>query len=186
LGDGVLAVFSTVTDAVLCAIAIQKSCDNIPNLLLRIGIHLGEIVFEDNDVFGDGVNIAARLQALAPIGGVWISESVYKNVSNRKDIQTRFVREEMLKNVKDLVQVYEVIINQPSAQYESSIKPEPIKKTFEKSIAVLPFVNMSNDPEQEYFGDGMAEEIINSLYHLKDLKVAGRTSSFQFKEKILT
>jgi len=82
IGDGVLASFSTATDAVMCAIEIQRACKDIDELKLRIGIHLGEVVFEDNDVFGDGVNIASRLQTLAPIGGIWISEAVYKNVSN--------------------------------------------------------------------------------------------------------
>src|SRR6476659_2896269 len=83
LGDGVLASFSTVTNAVLCAIEIQKACNDTDDLKLRIGIHLGEVVFEDNDVFGDGVNIASRLQALAPIGRIWISESIYNNISNK-------------------------------------------------------------------------------------------------------
>src|SRR4030095_8538259 len=79
IGDGVLASFPTVSDAVLCASEIQKTCNDIIDLKLRIGIHLGEVMFEDNDVFGDGVNIASRLQAIAPIGGIWISEAVYKN-----------------------------------------------------------------------------------------------------------
>ena len=78
LGDGVLASFQTVTDAVLCAGSIQYACDALPDLKLRIGIHLGDVVFENNDVFGDGVNIASRLQALAPVGGIWVSESVHK------------------------------------------------------------------------------------------------------------
>ncbi|HET9825905.1 MAG TPA: adenylate/guanylate cyclase domain-containing protein, partial [Chitinophagaceae bacterium] len=94
IGDGVLASFHAATDAVQCAISIQQSCNNTPDLKLRIGIHLGEVVFEGNDVFGDGVNISSRLQAVAPIGGIWISESVYKNISNKKEIRTRFVREE--------------------------------------------------------------------------------------------
>lgn len=92
IGDGVLASFHTVIDAVMCSIEIQKACNNINDLKLRIGIHLGDVVFEDNDVFGDGVNIASRLQALAPIDGIWISESVYKNVLNKKEIKTKFVK----------------------------------------------------------------------------------------------
>ncbi len=84
MGDGVLASFSTVTDAVICAREIQKICNENKQFLLRIGIHQGEVVFEDNDVFGDGVNIASRLQALAPVGGIWISEAVYNNVANKK------------------------------------------------------------------------------------------------------
>ena len=85
IGDGILVSFHTVTDAVLCASEIQNACNNIDDLKLRIGIHLGEVVFEDNDVFGDGVNIASRLQVSAPIGGIWISEPVYNNVANKKD-----------------------------------------------------------------------------------------------------
>src|SRR4051794_24850440 len=84
LGDGVLASFPTVTDAVQCAIQIQKGCNQNHSFKLRIGIHLGDVIFEDGDVFGDGVNIASRIQAMAPIGGIWISESVYNNVSNKK------------------------------------------------------------------------------------------------------
>jgi len=181
IGDGVLASFHAVTDAVQCAISIQQSCNNIPDLKLRIGIHLGEVVFEDNDVFGDGVNIASRIQALAPIGGIWISEPVYNNVANKKEIKTKFAHTEILKNVKDPVRIYEVITNETFSGQVDSVVKEPKKKSLEKSIAVLPFVDMSATHDQEYLGDGLAEEILNSLVHLKDLKVAGRTSSFQFK-----
>lgn len=185
LGDGVLATFSTVTDAVNCACSIINGCKPINGLRLRIGIHHAEVVFENDDVFGDGVNIASRLQSLAPIGGISISEAVRNNVANRKEIKTRFISEETLKHVKEPVRIYEVIIDD-AATAQGSIKSaykDAMKVIPEKSIAVLPFINMSNDPEQEYFSDGMAEEILNSLSHLKDLKVAGRTSSFQFKGK---
>jgi TolB-like protein/Flp pilus assembly protein TadD len=136
-------------------------------------------------VFGDGVNIASRLQALAPAGGIWVSEAVYQNVANKTGVATTFVGEKALKNVKEPVRVYEVRPKNDEAESSELHllqKNEP-KAAPPKSIAVLPFVNMSNDPEQEYFSDGMAEELINSLNHLKDLKVAGRTSSFQFKGK---
>ena len=102
IGDGVLASFSTVSDAVYCAGTIQKAFENEPDLKLRIGIHQGEVVFEGNDVFGDGVNIASRLEPLAPIGGILVSESVNRNLGNKKGIETFFIREEALKNVKDL------------------------------------------------------------------------------------
>lgn len=183
LGDGVLASFNTVTDAIQCAISMQQACMNLPDLKLRIGIHLGEVLFEDKDVFGDGVNIASRIQTLAPVGGIWISEAVHDNISNKKGIESRFVKEETLKNVKDPVRIYELVVDHSTRLIPNpagaSLHPTP--RTFEKSIAVLPFVNMSNDPNQEYFSDGIAEEIRNSLAHLRDLKVAGRTSSFQFK-----
>ena len=184
LGDGVLASFNSVSDAVAAAIKVQDTCNAAKDFQLRIGIHLGEVVFENDDVFGDGVNIAARIQAAAPAGGILISEVVQKLIANKHELQTKFVREEALKNVKETVRLYEVITKSRS---ESDLcfpsdknSSQAIRK---KSIAVLPFVNMSNDPEQDYFSDGMSEEILNSLAHLKDLKVAGRTSSFQFKGK---
>ncbi len=179
IGDGVLASFSTVTDAVLCAIEIQETCGCIPELKLRIGIHLGEVVFENNDVFGDGVNIASRLQALAPVGGIWVSDSVHKNVSNKKEIKTKFVRAAMLKNVKEEVHIYEIMMTQNTIVTTEG----QLKNTHLNSIAVLPFTNMSSDPEQEFFSDGISEEIINMLVQVPNLKVTGRTSSFSFKRK---
>ena len=185
LGDGVLATFSSITDAVNCASAIIRGCKAVNGLKLRIGIHHAEVIFQNNDVFGDGVNVASRLQAVAPMGGIYISEAVRNNVANRKEFQTRFIGEETLKHVKESIRIYEVIIDDaPGSQEQvNSSFREPVKSRTEKSIAVLPFINMSNDPDQEFFSDGMAEEILNSLSHLKDLKVAGRTSSFQFKGK---
>ncbi len=182
LGDGVLACFNTVSDAVNAAIKIQEATNAARNFQLRIGIHLGEVVFENEDVFGDGVNIASRIQAIANPGTIYISESVYNNISNKQEIDSRFVRQETLKNVKEPVRIYEVITS-AATEVSHLILKEQAPKTPEKSIAVMSFVNMSNDPEQEYFSDGIAEEIINSLAHLKKLKVAGRTSSFQFKGK---
>jgi adenylate cyclase len=187
LGDGVLASFQTVTDAVACANKIQQACSDIHDLKLRIGIHLGEVVFEDNDVFGDGVNIASRLQALAPIGGIYISEAVFRNIENKKGMETEFVKEEILKNVKHPVKIYQLKIQTPynpvKYGFSSPDKINTQKGANEKSIAVLPFVNMSNDLEQEYFSDGISEEIINTLVQHTKLRVAGRTSAFSFKGK---
>jgi adenylate cyclase len=184
LGDGVLSTFSTITDAVNCACSIVEATSQIDGLKLRIGIHHAEVVFENDDVFGDGVNIASRLQSIAPVGSICISEAVRNNINNRKEIKTRFFKEETLKHVKEPIRIYEVLISGTDSS-EPPIKSDrrDLRTVPEKSIAVLPFLNMSNDPEQEYFSDGMAEEILNSLSHLKDLKVAGRTSSFQFKGK---
>jgi TolB-like protein/class 3 adenylate cyclase len=182
MGDGTLSTFPTVTDAVQCACAILKECKEVDGLELRMGIHLGEVMMEDGDIFGDGVNIASRLQSNAPVGAIWVSEPVHNNISNKKGILTRFVREETLRNVKEPVRVYEVTLDNDAAFAPAiSTSPKATSQAPEKSIAVMAFVNMSNDPEQEYFSDGMAEEILNSISHLKDLKVAGRTSSFQFK-----
>jgi TolB-like protein len=191
IGDGVLICFSTATDAVLCAGHIQQSSNTKPQLRLRIGIHVGDIIVDNDDIFGDGVNIAARLQTQAKEGGICISEMVRSNVSNKKGITATFMKEELLKNVKDPVKMYEVEIDF-SLLYDDKTEEPPQKatagkqepgKASNKSIAVLPFVNMSKDPDQEYFSDGITEEILNSLSHVKALRVAGRTSSFYFKGK---
>jgi TolB-like protein/class 3 adenylate cyclase/Tfp pilus assembly protein PilF len=179
LGDGVMASFPTVSDAVNAAIKIQEGCNAANDFKLRIGIHLGEVVFEDDDVFGDGVNIAARIQSAASPGSIFISEAVNNNVSNKKEIETRFVKEEILKNVSQPVRMYQVLY----AGSEIIIAEKTLIPIAEKSIAVLPFVNMSNDQEQEYFSDGISEEIINMLVQAPGLKVIGRTSSFAFKGK---
>jgi adenylate cyclase len=187
LGDGVLASFQTGTDAVKCANQIQLACLNSKDLSLRIGIHLGEVIFENNDIFGDGVNIASRLQTLAPIGGIYISEAVFRNIENQKDIETEFVKQEILKNVKHPVNIYQLKLISPIKLITDTEnrpnKPDSRKTPSHRSIAVLPFVNMSNDIEQEYFSDGISEEIINSLVRLSQLRVVGRTSSFSFKGK---
>lgn len=180
LGDGVMASFSTVSEAVNAALKIQEGCNLASHYQLRIGIHHGEVVFENDDIFGDTVNIAARIQATANPGCIYVSESVQNNISNKKDILSNFVKEESLKNVEEPVRIYEVLI---SSIIASSAEKPTQKHSIDKSIAVLPFANMSSDPEQEYFSDGIAEEIINSLVHIKDLKIAGRTSSAQFKGK---
>lgn len=180
MGDGVMASFNTVSDAVNAAIKIQEAYNTLKDFQLRIGIHLGEVVFENNDVFGDGVNIASRIQASAPPGSVYISESVYHNVINKKDFHAKFIKEENLKNVKEPVRIYEIITSRAITSTNSNLKEQS-----DKSIAVLPFANMSNDPEQEYFCDGICEEILNSLAQLKNLRVIARTSTFSFKGKNL-
>ena len=185
LGDGVLASFNTVSDAVYAAIKIQDACNASGKFLLRIGIHLGDVLFENDDVFGDGVNIASRIQAIATPGRIYISESVHNNISNKKEITSRFVREENLKNVKETIRIYEVFESNQQATGRPSIDHSVVTGNSEKSIAVLPFVNMSNDPEQEYFCDGISEEIMNALAQLDNLRVIARTSAFSFKGKNL-
>jgi adenylate cyclase len=182
LGDGVMASFPTVSDAVNAAIKIQEACNAAKEFQLRIGIHLGEVVFENNDVFGDGVNIASRIQSAAQPGSIYISEPVYQNVFNKKGIHTKFIKEEKLKNVKDAIGIYEVITS-GTANSDMAILSKKSKESAGKSIVVLPFVNMSNDLEQEYFCDGISEEIINSLTQLNNLRVISRTSAFTFKNK---
>jgi adenylate cyclase len=223
LGDGVLASFRTATDAVFCAAAIHQACNKIEALKLRIGIHLGEVIFENNDVFGDGVNIASRLQAMASPGSTWVSEAVYKNLVNKKEISSEFIKEEHLKNVTEPVKVYEITVKEISGflpdnikvykeqrRTDSSLKKKRLiipavilfivllaayfiffrnqpgtvaadQATPEKSIAVLPFVNMSGDKEQEYFSDGITEDIITQVSRISDLKVIARTAVMQYK-----
>ena len=113
LGDGVMASFHAVSDAVAAAIEIQGACNRAKDFQLRIGIHLGEVVFENEDVFGDGVNIASRIQAIANPGSIYISESVYKSISNKKDFQVKYVKEEKLKNVTEKVKIFQVILPIP-------------------------------------------------------------------------
>ena len=172
MGDGTLTSFPTASEAVYCALEIQDKLKDNNDLNLRIGIHVGEIILEDGDVFGDGVNIASRLEALAPDGGIYISEVVFRNIENKKDFNAQFVKEETLKNVQHPVKIY---------QLGPTSNTSPILEITDQSIAVLPFVNMSNDPDQEYFSEGISEEIINTIVQLPNLRVVGRTSSFSFK-----
>ncbi len=181
LGDGTMISFTTVSDAVNAAVKIMEACKKTQEFQLRIGIHLGEVVFENEDVFGDGVNIASRIQTVAKPGCIYVSESVHHNVFNKKEISTKFISEETLKNVKNPVRIYEVTLENSSSHSTENL-PKNIQ---ERSIAVLPFTNMSSDPEQEFFSDGISEEIINMLTQVLELKVAGRTSSFSFKGKSL-
>ena len=183
-GDGCLLLFNSSVNAVLFAKLLQNDFSISPRLPVRIGIHMGDVLLNEGNVFGDVVNIAARIQALAPPGCIYISETVHENTKNKKEINSRFIKQELLKNVKSPVSIYEIPTGAVEVNY--SVSPAPVKSYFiapVNSIAVLPFLNMSNDPEQEYFSEGMAEEIINSLAHLQDLKVAGRMSTFQFKGK---
>ena len=179
LGDGVMASFNTVSDAVNAAVKIQEACNVAKDFQLRIGIHQGEVVFENDDVFGDAVNIAARVQAAAAPGCIFISETVHHNISNKSEIKSQFIKEEKLKNVSQPVRMYQVLFAGSEIIEEEKLTVPSI----EKSIAVLPFANMSSDPEQEFFSDGISEEIINVLAQVPGLKVIGRTSSFAFKGK---
>jgi TolB-like protein len=189
-GDGTLSIFSSVVQAVECAVKMQHMFQQMPLVPVRMGLHVGDIMMNDGDVFGDGVNVASRIESLGIAGSVLISDKVNDEIHNHPELKTFSVGKYFLKNIEREVEVF-------ALNNEGLVKPVPNSlkgKTQEKkshhsalapkkSVAVLPFVNMSNDPDQEYFSDGIAEEILNSLSHLNDLKVAGRTSSFQFKGK---
>jgi adenylate cyclase len=182
LGDGVLASFNTVSDAVSAALKIQEACKAASDFQLRIGIHLGEVVFENDDVFGDGVNIASRIQAIANPGSVYVSESVYKNISNKQGIETKFIKQVALKNVKESVRIYEVLVKgiQPTSLSKKDYQ-SPVNNISDTNLAVLPFINISNDPEQEYFSDGLTEELISNLSRLKHIRIVSRTTSMKYK-----
>ena len=179
IGDGILASFPLASNAVRCAVEIQKKSKE-QEIPLKIGIHQGEVVFVGSDIIGDSVNIASRLQEEAQNGSIIISTSVYRDIRNKADIKTKFFAEKTFKNVGEPINIYKVL----NEEYEIEDKTEMSKSDDrQSSIAVLPFVNMSNDHEQEYFCDGMTEEIINALTHVESLKVIARTSSFMFKGK---
>jgi len=185
-GDGLLVEFASVVDAVRCAVAVQQAmperntsvaADN--HIELRIGINLGDVIVEGDDLYGDGVNIAARIEALADAGGVFVSNTVHDHVRDRLPFVFEDLGEQQVKNIARPVRVYRV--RDPGAAAASK-PPAPVLPLPDKpSIAVLPFANMSGDPEQEYFADGMVEEIITALSRIRWLFVIARNSSFTYK-----
>jgi adenylate cyclase len=184
-GDGILAEFPSVVSAVECASAIQRGMRtrnrDVPDdrrIQLRIGINLGDVIVRDDDLFGDGVNIAARLESVARPGGIAVSQSVRDHVGNKLDLLFRDKGDQLLKNIADPVRVYDVVLEPgaPDAALDS-----PMMMSDKPSIAILPFTNMSGDPEQEYFSDGIAEDIITDLSKISNLFVVGRNTSFTYK-----
>ena len=189
-GDGSLSIFGSSIEAVTCAIEIQRDVGVEPAVPLRIGIHIGDIVREDQGVYGDGVNVASRIQGLCPPGQVLVSERVYDDVKNQPGFFVHSLGRFELKNVTRPVEVFSVATEErPAPKLEASpvgthepSKPPRVEPE-QNSIAVLPFVNMSADPDNEFFSDGITEEIINALTRVSGLRVTARTSSFAFKGK---
>ena len=230
-GDGTLSTFKSAIDAVKCAMEMQLEFQKEPIIPVRIGIHLGDVVIRENEIIGDGVNVASRIESLAVPGSVFISDKVYEEVKNHASIETQSLKTFELKNITEPIEVFAIankgLIIPNTDQIVGKTKiVRPVlennreliigKKKFkwmmivilsfvvivagyfinqrffiseqklneiDKSIAVLAFKNMSDDPNQDYFSDGISEEILNSLVKVKGLKVAGRTSSFSFKGK---
>jgi len=194
-GDSVLAEFGSAVDAVQCAVAAQAALAEANSSLapdrrisFRIGIHIGDVMIRAGDLFGDGVNIAARLQSIAKPGGVCISGVTYDQV--RKVLPTTFVDlgVQQVKNIQEPIRAYQV--GAPSetreavpARVADTEKPPPLPD--KPSIAVLPFQNMSSDPEQDYFADGMVGEIITALSHIRWLFVIARNSTFTYKGQVV-
>src|SRR5215510_5008270 len=191
-GDGVLAEFGSVVDAVRCAIEVQRdmaeqnaTVPQVKRIEFRIGIHVGDIIVDENDIFGDGVNIAARLEGIAEPGGVCISDDAQRQIRGKVDTAFEDMGSQSLKNIAEPMRAWRVRIN-ASGSAAAPIDP-PVETTQalalldKPSIAVLPFESMSGDPEQEYFADGMVEEIITALSRFKWLFVIARNSGFTFK-----
>jgi TolB-like protein len=184
-GDGLLVEFASVVDAVRCAVEVQQAmaernsgveADN--RIELRIGINLGDVIVEGDDLYGDGVNIAARIEALADAGGVFVSNTVHDHVRDRLPFVFEDLGEQQVKNIARPVSVYRV---RDAAETPSVPAPPVLPLPDKPSIAVLPFQNMSGDPEQEYFADGMVEEITTALSRIRWLFVIARNSSFTYK-----
>ena len=180
-GDGSLSIFNSTSDSVRAAIDIQHLLLQNPSVPVRIGIHTGDITIDEGAIFGDGVNLASRIESLALPGSIFVSEKVFDDIRNQHDILTHEMGYFEFKNVKQPIRVF-AIAN------EGVILPrrEELRGKLQSTrnrLAVLPFVNMSSDPDNEYFSDGITEELLNALAKIEDLKVTSRTSSFAFKGK---
>jgi TolB-like protein/Tfp pilus assembly protein PilF len=187
-GDGLLVEFASVVDALRCATEIQRqmpgrNADQPPDrhIEFRIGLHLGDIIHQDGDIFGDGVNIAARLETLADPGGICISDDAQRQVRGKLDVALDDVGEQTLKNIAHPVRVYRVHVAGAANAPASHLSRPTLALPDKPSIAVLPFQNMSGDPEQDYFADGVVEEIITALSRMRWLFVIARNSSFAYK-----
>jgi adenylate cyclase len=184
-GDGVLLEFPSIVAAVDCAVAVQKLMRernrDVPEerrMLFRIGINLGDVLIDGDDILGDGVNIAARLEGVAEPGGICVSDDVYRQVSGKLEVSFDDIGNQQLKNIARPVHAYRAhFVDVPASGMSASLLPLPDKP----SIAVLPFINLSSDPEQDYFADGMVDDIITALSHFKALFVIARNSSFTYK-----
>lgn len=181
-GDGVLIEFASAVDAARCAVEIQNgmvernaSVPQEQRIEIRIGIHVGDIIIEDDDIFGDGVNIAARLEGIAQPGGICISDDAYRQVRGKLDANFQDAGQRQLKNIAQPVRVYQLQLGDRPVETAMLALPD------KPSIAVLPFQNLSGDPEQEYFADGMVEDIITGLSRIKWLFVIARNSTFTYK-----
>jgi TolB-like protein/Tfp pilus assembly protein PilF len=180
-GDGSLSIFNSAINSVSCAISIQQQLQLEPKVDLRIGIHTGDVVIEEESIFGDGVNLASRIESMAVPGGIFISDKVYDEIKNHENIKTRDLGFFELKNVKLPVHLFAIANDGIIVPSRDELKGKTKQPT--NRLAVLPFVNMSADPENEYFSDGITEELLNALTKVDGLQVTSRTSAFAFKGK---
>jgi len=183
MGDGALVEFASAVDAVECAVQLQQGMDSANadlsedrRIRLRIGVNLGDVMVEGSDLYGDGVNIAARLESLADPGGVFVSRTVVNHVRGKVKLEFEDLGDKQLKNIAEPVRAYRIVLGRTVVPARSAlVVPD------KPSIAVLPFQNMSGDPEQDYFADGIVEEIITALSRMRWLFVIARNSSFTYK-----
>jgi len=221
-GDGTLSTFSSAIDAVQCAMEMQIEFQKDPSIPVRIGVHLGDIIVKDDEVIGDGINVASRIESLAVAGSVFISDKVYDEIKNKPGIETKSLKAFEFKNVDRPIEVFAIsnkgLVIPGVEELEGKLKEGSPKRKLntihhliiavlvlvigyfvvqnfflqkpgehkEKSIAVLPFVNMTNDPEQEYFSDGITEDILTHLSKVAGLRVVSRTSVMQYKNTTKT
>jgi adenylate cyclase len=189
-----LVEFASAVDAMRCAVDVQlrmaepyaASVPQDQRIEFRIGIHVGDIIIDDNDIFGDGVNIAARLEGIAEPGGICISDDAYRQVRGKVEMACDDLGSQTLKNIAEPMRAWRIRLGDEIAAKSQSdlFANAPILAVPDKpSIAVLPFQNMSSDPEQEHFADGMVEDIITALSRFKSLFVIARNSSFTYKAK---
>ena len=188
IGDGTLVEFASVVDGVRCAIAIQRAARaqaEASGIVLRIGVNLGDVIVDGDDIYGDGVNVAARLEPLADPGGICIASIVSESVGKRVDVNFRDGGEVTVKNIERPIRVWKwhPDIDPIAQQVRPAQGSSEPSKAERPSVAVLPFTNMSGDFEQEYFSDGISEDIITDLSKVAGLLVIARNSSFAYKGK---
>ncbi len=194
MGDGTLMEFGSVVDAIGFAVDVQRAMlernSSVPEnrqITYRIGINIGDIMVEGDDIYGDGVNVAARLEGLAEPGGICVSRTVFNHVTNKVDLGFEDLGEQKVKNIPEPLRVYRVNLAQTEVPRLKSVftTEQTLTLPDKPSIAVLPFDNMSGDPEQDYFADGITEDIITELSRFKSLFVTARNSTFSFKGQSL-
>jgi adenylate cyclase len=187
-GDGMLVEFSSVVNAVGCATELQRGMRDRNaevahdhRIEFRIGVNVGDVIVQGEDIFGDGVNVAARLESIAPVGGIAVSQAVRDHIGKRLDLVFEDMGERRLKNIERPIRVYGISLDRPSTRETESAASAP--REGRPSVAVLPFINMSGDPEQEYFSDGITEDILTDLSKVSGLFVVARNTAFTYKGK---
>src|SRR5438552_8081775 len=184
-GDGMLVEFPSVVNAVACATELQRGIRNrnagVPQdhrIEFRMGVNVGDVIVQGEDILGDGVNVAARLESIAPVGGITVSQAVRDHVGKRLDLIFEDMGERRLKNIERPIRVYSISLDWPSSgQTSDTASAGPEERP---SIAVLPFINMSGDPEQEYFSDGITEDIITDLSKVSGLFEVARNTTVTY------